>query len=345
MEPDRSGLRGRQNVGGTGMKVSRQRLLTESKSTGFRPEILEKAYQLLNLLNGFNSHPFLKNRFALKGGTALNLFFFDMPRLSVDIDLNYIGAVDRAVMQKERPEVERAIQDVCTREGMQCIRIPREHAGGKLRLRYESSISESGNLEADLNYMFRLPLWPLSRYDSRIRGMFEANEIPLLDIHELTAGKFAALFSRNESRDLFDVYQLMTKTVLDKEKLRLGFVLYGAMNRRDWRKIGPDDISTTSKEMLNRLFSMLRLEFIEKLEKPEKWAAELTEKVREEISIVLPFVENEREFLNRLLDHGEVDGALLTSDQEMIECIQNHPLLQWKALNVRQYRNRENNKK
>ena len=137
----------------------------------------------------------------------------------------------------------------------------------------------------------------------------------------------------------------MTKAVLDKEKLRLGFVLYGAMNRRDWRDISPDDINTTSKEMRNRLFSMLRLEFIEKLETPEKWAAELTEKVREEISIFLPFVENEREFLNQLLDHGEVDGALLTSDQEMIECIQNHPLLQWKALNVKKYRNRKNNKK
>jgi hypothetical protein len=55
--------------------------------------------------------------------------------------------------------------------------------------------------------MLRLPLWPLSRYDSRIRGMFEAKEIPLLNIHELTAGKFAALFSRNESCGLFDVYQ------------------------------------------------------------------------------------------------------------------------------------------
>jgi predicted nucleotidyltransferase component of viral defense system len=323
------------------MRISRQRLLAESISTGFRPEILEKAYQLLNLLNGFNSHPFLKNRFALKGGTALNLFFFDMPRLSVDIDLNYIGAVDRAVMQKERPEIERAISDVCIREGVQCKRIPREHAGGKLRLQYESSIHESGKLETDLNYMLRLPLWPLARCDSRIRGMFEAKQVPLLDIHELTAGKFAALFSRNESRDLFDVYQLLTKAVLDKEKLRLGFVLYGAMNRRDWREIGPDDINATSKEMRNRLFSMLRLDFIEKLEKPEKWVAEITEKVREEISIVLPFVENEREFLNRLLDHGEVDGALLTSNQAIIECIQKHPLLQWKALNVEKYKNRK----
>ena len=41
---------------------------------------------LLNLLEGLNSHPFLKGRWVLKGGTALNLFQFDVLRLSVDID-------------------------------------------------------------------------------------------------------------------------------------------------------------------------------------------------------------------------------------------------------------------
>ena len=73
------------------MKISRERLLSESQATGFRPEVLEKVIQLLSLLEGFNSHPFLKGRLVLKGGTALNLFLFDVPRLSVDVDLNYIG--------------------------------------------------------------------------------------------------------------------------------------------------------------------------------------------------------------------------------------------------------------
>jgi len=122
------------------MKVSRRKLLDESQSTGFRPEILEKVIQLLNLLNGFNSHPFLKDKLVLKGGTALNLFLFDLPRLSVDIDLNYIGAVDRQTMMEERPKVEQAVQAVCLREGMSIVRAPNDYAGGKWRLRYDSSI-------------------------------------------------------------------------------------------------------------------------------------------------------------------------------------------------------------
>jgi hypothetical protein len=74
------------------MRLSRERLTAESASTGFRPEILEKVIHLLGLLEGFHSHLYLRDRFALKGGTALNLFIFDLPRLSVDIDLNYLGA-------------------------------------------------------------------------------------------------------------------------------------------------------------------------------------------------------------------------------------------------------------
>ena len=73
----------------------------KAQETGFRPEILEKVLQLLHLLESFLSHPYLKDRIVLKGGTALNLFYFDVPRLSVDIDLNYIGAVDREAMLQE----------------------------------------------------------------------------------------------------------------------------------------------------------------------------------------------------------------------------------------------------
>ena len=84
------------------MRLSRERLQREATATGFRVEILEKVAQLLGLLDGFNRHPYLKGRLALKGGTALNLFVFDVPRLSIDIDLNYVGQLDREAMLAER---------------------------------------------------------------------------------------------------------------------------------------------------------------------------------------------------------------------------------------------------
>ena len=101
------------------------------------------------LLESLSRHPFLKRRIVLKGGTALNLFVFDVPRLSVDIDLNYIGAADRETMKAERPKLEQAIHAVCGRLDLEVRRAPREHAGGKWRLRYTGVNERQGNLELD----------------------------------------------------------------------------------------------------------------------------------------------------------------------------------------------------
>ena len=120
------------------MQTSEKELMKEAEKTGFRPEIMEKVWHLMAILDGISVHPFLKDRLVLKGGTALNLFFFDLPRLSVDIDLNYVGKLDRQEMLLERPEVEKALEAVFLREGLSIRRIPEKHAGGKWQLRYAS---------------------------------------------------------------------------------------------------------------------------------------------------------------------------------------------------------------
>lgn len=322
------------------MKISRQKLQAEAQSTGFRPEVLEKAIHLLNLLEGFRSHPFLKGRLALKGGTALNLFLFDLPRLSVDIDLNYIGGADRETMMAERPRVEQAVEAVCAREGLQAVRVPSDHAGGKWRLRYDSTLGEGGNLELDLNFMFRVPLWPVERLDSKPVGTYRATEIPVLDIHELAAGKLAALFARSASRDLFDSHLLLTQGHLDDARLRLGFVLYGAMNRRDWREVRASDVALDAKDVENQLIPVIRKDYLADAGKQRKWAERMLKECRRGLKKVLPLAKEEKAFLDRLLDEGEIEPSLLTSDPAMIECIKSHPLLQWKALNVRQHKGR-----
>lgn len=190
------------------MKISPETLVAQAEATGFRPDMLEKVALLLQLLNAIHSHPFLKDRLVFKGGTALNLFIFDLPRLSVDIDLNYVGAADRETMLGERPKVEQALQAVLAREGCTVRRFPTKHAGGKWQLRYPSAGGQGGNMEADVNFMFRIPLWTLQRLDSRPVGIWQAASIPVVDVHELAAGKLSALLSRRQARDLFDCSNL-----------------------------------------------------------------------------------------------------------------------------------------
>jgi hypothetical protein len=66
----------------------------------------------------------------------------------------------------------------------------------------------------------------------------------LLD-DELAAAKLAALLARSASRDLFDARELLQRGALDRERLRLGFVVHGGANREDWRSITLTDVNTT----------------------------------------------------------------------------------------------------
>jgi hypothetical protein len=314
--------------------LTRQDLEREAAATGFPAETLEKAIRLLSLLTALRSHPFLKGRIALKGGTALNLFVFDVPRLSVDIDLNYIGARDRDTMLAERPRLEEAIQAVCGREGLTVRRVPGEHAGGKWRLTFASALLPSGNLELDVNFLLRIPLWPVRVRDSRRVGAFHATQVPLLDVHELAAGKLAALLARAASRDVFDAIEMLRTDELDAAKLRLAFVVYGGANRRDWRTVSAEDVRLDPEDFKRELLPTLRADRGEPRASPAAWARELVEECRARLSVVLPLRKEEHEFLALLNDRGEIRPDLLTGDEAMKTKIREHSALLWKALDA-----------
>ena len=176
--------------------LTRQQLQRAAGDSGFPMDSLEKVWMLVRLLNMMNAHPFLGPRVALKGGTALNLFVFDLPRLSVDIDVNYVGAADRETMMTDRPKLEAALGQVVGRLGLAVKRAAGEHAGGKWRFSYTSALGRPAILEVDINYMLRVPLWDPVRRDSREFLGDRAKQIPVLDPHELAAGKLAALLAR-----------------------------------------------------------------------------------------------------------------------------------------------------
>jgi len=320
------------------MRLDPGQLQREAADNGFQAEPFEKVVHLLDLLDAIIGHPFLADRLVLKGGTALNIFLYDLPRLSMDIDLNYIGALDREIMLAERPRVEEAIQAACERQGLRVRRVPREHAGGKWRLSYDRAKGDTGSLELDLNFLLRTPLWPPVRMDSPALLEIAAQNIPLLDKHELAAGKLSALFSRSSSRDMFDVSRILTGTDLDDRKLRLGFVAYGAMSSRDWRTVSMEDIGLEPDEVKRRLLPLLRSGYIPERGDVTAWSSRLIEQCRHSLSRILPFEPGEREFLERINGHGEIRPDLITDDSEMQELLAAHPALQWKALNVREYR-------
>jgi len=323
------------------VNLTPEALAREVAATGFGAEPLEKVFRLMALLDALNSHPFLKTRIALKGGTAINLFHFAVPRLSVDIDLNYVGAADRETMLAERPKVEQAVRAVCSREGLNVRRMPTEHAGGKWRLAYVGARGSPGNLEIDVNFLLRTPLWPCVVADCQPVGSLRAAPVRVLDLHELAAGKMAALLARSASRDLFDAHALLATPGLDPAKLRLGFVVYGGINRKDWRTVSPEDVKADPTDMLTDLVPLLRADLAPARGTVAAWADTLVAECRERLSALLPLSAAELEFLRRLNDLGEIAPELITGDLTMQAIVREHPGLRWKALNVRQHRGLE----
>ena len=318
------------------MRISPESLVAEAGATGFRADVLEKAAHLLGLLKAIRSHPLLGGKLALKGGTALNLFVFNVPRLSVDIDLNYVGAQSREAMLQERPRIEGAMQAVFSREDFEVRRMPEEHAGGKWSLRYATASGQSGGIDVDLNYMYRVPLWPVTTMDSHSLGSWRATGIPVVDIHELAAGKLTALLARQKARDLFDSRLIFSIEGLDFERLRTAFVVYGAMNRKDWRMVSAEDVSFDPRELSGQLLPALRTGGIQGIE-AASYGGMLVNECREALSALLLFNDAERAFLDLLLDEGKIDASILTSDKTLQERIQVQPLLEWKAQNVRRH--------
>ncbi|MEO8056136.1 MAG: nucleotidyl transferase AbiEii/AbiGii toxin family protein [Acidobacteriota bacterium] len=321
------------------MTLSLTDLQRLSGTTGFRADTLEKVLLLLGLLDAIRAHPYAGPRVALKGGTALNLFALDVPRLSVDIDLNYVGAVGLPEMEAERPLVEQGLQAACERTGMTVKRIPTEHAGGKWRLSFIAAAGGTGTLELDVNYMLRSPLWPTEiRSPSALSGVPTPGKFPILDPHELAAGKLAALLARGASRDLFDARELLRPGSLDAETLRVAFVVYGALNRVDWRTVGLEAVTASAADVAERLLPMLRSDLVPAKPDIGTWTSSLVADCQRLLRVVLPLRENERTFLDGVNDRGEILPALLTNDERLRNVIAAHPALAWKALNVRKHR-------
>ncbi len=321
------------------MKISKNELITEANRSGYRPEIIEKVILLLDLLKQFVALPFLSKRIVLKGGTALNLFCFEqLPRLSVDIDLNYIGSADKSIMLEERKNIEEAIILISQQNNYIVDRNPRQHAGGKMILHFPSVFAHKGHLEIDLNYMYRVPLWDIVWKDS-CHWPKSTKNIPVLDIHELAAGKLHALFSRTASRDLFDSHQLFKKCQLDPFRLRLTFAIYIAMSKNNWRNINIDNIHFNVEDIRNKLIPVLQKTHVAVPSRPaiKKWAEQMLEECRETLKVILPFNEAEQEFLIKLNEENALLPQLICTDDAIIEKILLHPLLQWKITKNKNY--------
>lgn len=169
--------------------------------------------------------------FALKGGTAINLFVRDLPRLSVDIDLVYLPMEDRDAALKHIAEALGRIADAIAR-AMPDAEIIRsfEDRADALRL----FVTQGGDrIKIELSPVLRGSVFPeeLREFSPSVEEQFGYVEMPLLSLPDLYAGKICAALDRQHPRDLFDIKLLLENEGLTPELVQTFLVYLISHNR------------------------------------------------------------------------------------------------------------------
>ncbi len=268
----------------------------------------------------------LASRLALKGGTCINLFHTDLPRLSVDMDLNYVGSADRDVMMEERPAVMDSIRDLAREHGYVPEDIRVSYAGWTARLVYESVRDSTASIKVDVNFLSRVPIFPVQRLPlPEVLDLGDA-EVPCLGVDEVFGGKLKALAVRGEPRDVFDAALLSPGGVMhDPPRLRKAFLFYGFM---DDASLSTFDLGVIrrlrTRDYEQRLYPVLR-----RGDRPDP--EELADRVLPMMEEMLELTADEEAFGARL-EGGEYVPELLFGDVEASAEIGAHPAAEWRRL-------------
>lgn len=321
------------------MVASRKTLQDLAAERQLQPATLERVIRLIDILDAFGADTLIGPRIALKGGTALNVFHSDLDRLSVDIDVNYVGAIEKERMEADRPGLEDRIERLMESKGYAARRGPSEHAGGKWIYRYASTLGGAGTIEIDINYLFRGPLYGVDRMPSAAIGPYRATNVPVLDIHEIIAGKMVALVTRRAARDLFDAHRIIAMRYLDWAKIKAATLMIGASAKSfDWRTASPDTIECEVGDITGKLTMCLHDRYFDAFGGPAGWIERVTAECRQELAPLFQLTAGERAFLDAVLERGEIGASTLDVLESVRAAIEASPALRWKAQNVKAWK-------
>lgn len=174
---------------------------------------------------------FADNVFALKGGTAINLFVRDMPRLSVDLDLVFVD--HRLGRDEALTKINEAIRnsvDRLKKRGFQTHAATVADAGEtKLFVRRDKL-----EVKVEVNFVLRGTVHPVrstSLTPKAKETLLADLELPVVSLPDLYGGKLVAALDRQHPRDLFDVMELFLHGGITPE-IRRSFVVYLASHNR-----------------------------------------------------------------------------------------------------------------
>ena len=113
------------------MRLSKEEMSSIAEERGFATEPVERMIRLFDVLEGFAGDGVMGPRMALVGGTALNAFHATLPRLSLDIDIHYMGDGGDVRIGEERPGFEERALRIMEGGGYRLLLNPRSDTSGR----------------------------------------------------------------------------------------------------------------------------------------------------------------------------------------------------------------------
>lgn len=300
-----------------------------AKELGFPRDTLEKVCRLANVLKFFEADGLLAESIALKGGTAINLTIFNLPRLSVDIDLDYCRSIDRNDMLTDRKTIAERINKYMVANGYTLsAKSKNYHALDSFVYEYINCGGVKDNLKIEINYMLRCHVLPVAKREVKLPWDAEAFEVLSVAPLEIFASKTVALLTRTAPRDLYDMHNMVKFGLFDDSEtdiLRKCAVFYSAIGaEKPPVKFELDNIGNVSKQQIKRdLEPVLRRGEHFFLEDEQR-------KVREYLaSILIPT--REEEMFWRAFSEGNYYPDWVFGQTQELQNILNHPMALWKC--------------
>lgn len=323
------------------MEVDRKFIMRISTTTGFQPDIIEKAYRLTLLLKEINNHHFLSKELVLKGGTVINFLYLPLPRLSVDLDFNFIGSIEKDEKDLKRKDVAKYLSDIFSFSKYQ-VQERSEYGLHQFFLSYKNSASNKDVIKMEINYLMRVSV--LSHRQKKLKlPIFKdvTTNVRTLSLEENYAGKIKALLSRGAARDLFDVYSLLNENIPYKRALlRKVVIFFGCLDRKEFREFSSDSIDKIrEKGIKSDLFPLLRKGMF-----PSR--VKMIRKVKPLLEDILKLRKKEKEYVKYFFD-GKYAPELLFDKKEIadMDSLKSHPMALWKQQHINEWLKKQRKRK
>ncbi len=313
------------------MRYDRITLGKKARELGFVRDTFEKVCRLADVLYFMQEDDLLSDSLALKGGTAINLTIFKLPRLSVDIDMDFSKNVSRDEMLVIRKQITERINKYMIATGYHLSQKSKTyHALDSFVYEYQNAGGMKDNLKIEINYMLRCHVLMPIRRTVNLPWLEQELTVLSVDPLEIYASKIVALLNRTAPRDLYDIHTMLKYKLFDESQetiLKKCVMFYSAIGSENIpNQFNFNQIATVSQQRI-------KTDLIPVLQRGTWFdALQAQEQVIMYLEELLTPDESELSFWN-LFGQKEYRPELLFQDTDILARIEQHPMALWKCSN------------